>query len=124
MVSTLISDFVLVTYGITILLSLYGFLLFFWWWLKIGKATEVYLYVMFLFGAIVFAIGGAFHGRVYTITGQHEAFHSLVTGPLWKIRIVPVTVVIALIVARMSRRVYLNSKAVSRFRNGGKKNHV
>ena len=124
MILKVLNDFVAFSYAVVIMLCLWGFVMFFWWWRKIGKATEVYLYIMSLFGSMVFAIGGALHGRIYTITNQHESFHSLVNSFLWRVRMVPVAIVIALIVFRMSQRVYLNIKASRRLRNGGRNKNV
>jgi hypothetical protein len=101
----LISDLTFVSYGVIGGISLYGFALFFWWWRRIGKATEVYLYVTFLFAAIFVVAGGVIHARYLLLIGQETEYHRLVMAWFWHVRTVPLAVILFLIVARMTQRV-------------------
>lgn len=100
-------DLSIVTYAAIILVSLYGFGLFGWWWNKIGKASEVYVYMMMMFLATAFKAWTSLMGRIAFYEGP-DAHTAYVTSALWDVRAFPVLIVLLLIVIRMTQRACLS----------------
>ena len=98
-------------------LSFIGFSLFLWWWWKIGKTTEVYVYITFLFLADVFLFAGSLHARILRFINPQESLN-LVDSSLWAARTYLHGIIVFLIIFRMARRVH---RAVN-YENKKKKN--
>ena len=86
--------------------SLYGFGLFCWWWKKIGRATEVYAYVTFLFlGVFVSGVVGIYsrylHLKSVPLYDTFVDSYWWATGPLM------VLGVLTAITWRMTRRIWI-----------------
>ena len=95
----------LLVYYAVIVVSLYGFFLFLWWWIKIRHASEVYIYVMLMFGAVAFEFMANATARIAFFHGEPYEFDAFLTGPIWKVKAVPILIVLLLIVTRMTRRI-------------------
>ncbi|RLI49282.1 MAG: hypothetical protein DRP09_20785 [Candidatus Thorarchaeota archaeon] len=90
---------------IAICVNIYGFGLFLWWWIKIGAATEVYIYVTLLFLASAFmgAIG-LYANALYN--SDIAAYYKLIESELWSWSFVPAVAIKFLIIIRMMVKVY------------------
>ena len=87
-----------------IIVSLYGFSLFLWWWIRTKHASEVYKYVMILFLAISFDFIFAFIARVLFVTKAY-IYNDFLTSFMWTIRSLPLLIILFTIVFRMTNRV-------------------
>ena len=99
----LLTDLTFWSYSLCTLLSIYGFILFAWWWWKIGKASEVYIYITLLFLGNFLFFAGSLHARILRFTNPQEAL-KLVDSFIWSIRTYLHTIITILIVVRMTRR--------------------
>jgi hypothetical protein len=93
-------------YVLIAVISLYGFCLFLWWKRLVGHASEVYNYVMLMFGCIFFTYTLNAYARFVFVNdvnnlNEYEAF---ITHWVWQLRALPNLIVISLIVFRMNQR--------------------
>lgn len=86
-------------------LGAYGFLLFMWWWIKVGSATEVYAYVCFLFGAAALMMGFGVASRLILELYGMETYYAFIHSTPWILKSIPLLIVMFLIVLRMTVRV-------------------
>ncbi len=107
----LLSDFTFWTYSVSFILAAYGFSLFAWWWWKIGKTTEIYVYITLLFLSDAILFGGNFHGRVLKYIDPKAAVEMLDSWA-WALRSLLHIVITTLIICRMTRRVMRTRKYV------------
>jgi hypothetical protein len=98
-------DGALILYLVGIVVSLYGFGLFLWWWKKVGSATDVYIFMAFLFGANAFSDAIAAYSRYLRLNCQDD-FVDFSTSCWWFIRRVPEIIVLIIFVSRMTWRIY------------------
>lgn len=87
------------------LLGVYGFILFLWWWIRIGSATEVYAYVCFFFGTAGVMMGFGVVSRVLHDICGYECYERFIHSRAWTLKSIPLLVVMFLIVLRMTIRV-------------------
>jgi hypothetical protein len=83
----------------------YNFILFIWWWKKMGSVSEVYAYITILFGAGSFTFIISIIGRGIYHLSNPETYDKFIHSWLWGIRTVPVALAILLISIRMTQRV-------------------
>lgn len=101
-------DLGLISYALIILVTVYGFCLFEWWRRKVGKASEVYIYIELLF--LTTAINYFFNlfARYNFLSDPNnlvdEPYEYFITGSLWKVRAIPSLIILSLIVYRMTLR--------------------
>lgn len=100
-------DIPLVTYYAIVVVSIYGFGLFAWWWRKMGKASEVYKYVMLLFLASAFEFGTAIYARAGFLS-EDLNYDIFMKSPLWQLRALPVLIILLLLVIRMTMRIRMS----------------
>jgi len=98
-------DMSLVFYLIAVAVSLYGFVLFLWWWKKVGAATDVYIYVSLLFGTNAFSDAVAAYSRYLRLNHPID-FVEFSTSCWWLLRRVPEIIVLIILVSRMTWRVH------------------
>jgi hypothetical protein len=85
----------------------YGFILFAWWWWHIGRTTEVYAYMTLLFLTAAIVLSGGLVARwIDMLEGHGETYHILINSKIWAARLIPLTIVIWLIVLRMTLRIW------------------
>lgn len=97
-----------ILYLLIMVVCLYGVGLFTWWWWKIGRATEVYIYVTGLLFGIGLTAGIGLRGRyLHSFTSQ-KIYDSFVTGWAWSVGPLLVLTLLCFIVGRMTRRVFRN----------------
>ncbi len=86
-------------------ISGYGLILFAWWWKKMGRATEIYAYVTFLFfGIMVSAALGVYARHLHIIS--EPRYNEFVTSYVWASGPLLIVLVVFVIVFRMTRRVF------------------
>lgn len=86
--------------------SAYGFGLFCWWWRKIGRATEVYAYVTFLFlGVFVSGVIGIYSR--YLHIQSVPLYDTFVDSYWWAMGPLLVLGVLTAISYRMTRRIWI-----------------
>jgi hypothetical protein len=101
-------DIALFLYIWTSLACWYGFALFLWWWYKVKRASKVYAYMTFLLAGIGYATTMAGVSRVYFLTGNYDFVHNLLASHVWEYRLVPMSVILTVIVVRMTLRIKRN----------------
>lgn len=104
----MLNDFPAIMYVLIVAVCGYGFGLFLWWWHVNGHASEVYIYVTLLFAAIGFSNAMALYARMWLLV-EPNSHHLFVNTVLWKLRMVPMTLLLLSIVIRMTQRV-MNDK--------------
>jgi hypothetical protein len=95
----------LVGYILNFIFSFYGFILFSWWWYRIGKTTEVYAFITLLFFAEALFFGGSVYARFTKIVDPDD-FINVVTSHAFALRSYFHTIILALIIGRMTCRAY------------------
>jgi uncharacterized membrane protein YbjE (DUF340 family) len=93
-------DHAMAVYIFGILVGVYGLFLFGSYWINIGKASEVYLYVMFLLLGIAVTCGVDLVVRINILNGNQ----SMIMSWWWPLRKYPLIVPAFFIVVRMSQR--------------------
>lgn len=106
-------DFSWSVYFFTSVAALYGFILFSWWWSNLGKATKVYVYITFLFLAIlveksVFALLRSLYLANDPAVNLHPYLgYCIFEGSsIYGLISLPLLVVIGLIAFAMTKRVF------------------
>ena len=90
--------------------SIYGCALFLWWWWKVGRATEVYVYVTMLMLGIGLTAGFAARSRwLHSYSGE-QSYLGFVTSLRYSIGPGIVFILLCIISFRMTRRVWANSR--------------
>src|SRR3989337_2615016 len=98
------ADVALVAYILIVVVSLFGGGLFVWWWVRIHKASEVYIYITFLMFSIGYANLFNPGARYQFIAGGADDGLSSFLNPFtWKLKGLPILVMLFLIVFRMLR---------------------
>jgi hypothetical protein len=97
-------DFGTLSLIIPTIICLYGFILFAWWWRRIGSATEVYAYMTFLYLTATIPLGvGVWQRWLYH---NQPEFHDYYIHSNWYgIRTIPLIIALILITGRMTQRV-------------------
>lgn len=98
-------------------LGIYGFVLFLWWWIRIGAASEVYAYICFLFGAAGVMMGFGMVSRIIDDVYGHTEYYAFIHSWYWTWKSIPLLVIMFLIVVRMTIRVI----RTFRYEKGSKK---
>jgi hypothetical protein len=99
-------DWATFVYIVKAIVSIYGFGMFVWWWRRIGRASEIYIYMTIIFLGIAIASGFIIYARV--VYGfESESYIYFVKSVWWSIG--PLIILIALLAIdiRMTRRIYL-----------------
>ena len=113
----MIWDAAFLLYLFLTLVSLYGFILFSWWWAKIGEVSDVYAYVTYLFASIVFMNAPQTYIRyIFIIDGTNTVYDSIVVSTMWTFRSVPCLIVITILVCKMTLRAYRTIRTAKRFK--------
>jgi len=102
-------DYTTWVYIVIAFISTYGLGLFGWWWWKMGKATEIYIYitVMFLGIGISSAIG-IYSRIIYALNNPYYDY--FIKSFWWSVGPLVVLSSLVAINIRMTRRVYLSYK--------------
>jgi len=100
----LLSDLSFWAYGVSFVLALVGFIMFAGWWWRIGKTTEIYVYIMLLFLADAILFGGNVHIRVLKGINSVDAL-VLSDSLIWHARTLLHISIMSLILCRMIRRI-------------------
>lgn len=108
-----LADFCFWSYIFTASVSLYGFLLFAWWWKVSGHASEVYIYVTLLMLANFAYYTFNSYARYVFINdvANLNTYEVIITSTFWKIRAVPELLIITIVVVRMTQRACKSVKA-------------
>ena len=85
-------------------ISLYGFLLFAWYWKKVGRASDVYKFFTILLLSIAIVYGGNVHIRIIRAADHHKAIQ-FSDSLLWYARTWLEGLVLTIITFRMTKRV-------------------
>jgi hypothetical protein len=98
-------------YAAIVLVTTYGLVLFVWWLFKARKPTEVYVYFIFLLGAIditnVFNLIARYYWTNDGDVSDHAAF---INSGYWEIRSLLLLVILTAIIVRMTMRVIKNHR--------------
>ena len=89
-----------------VVICMYGFGMFAWWWKKIGKATEVYVYVTMLFLGLAISSAEIVWAR-YLHSMSIEAYKAFITSPAWSIGPGLLLLTVLAIVIRMTKRIFI-----------------
>lgn len=96
-------------YIIIAFVSTYGFVLFSWWWWRMGRATEIYVYLTIMFLGIGISAGIGAYSRVWHVLSE-PYYHQFIKSFWWASGPLVVLSVLIAINVRMTRRVYLSFK--------------
>ena len=119
----LINDFSFWNYGISFLLAFVGFLIFAGWWWRIGRTTEIYVYIMILFLADAIFFGGNVHIRIIkALYNGHEAI-AFSDTLIWHLRGILHSLIMFLILARMICRIRRTLRYEKKNKNESPINH-
>jgi hypothetical protein len=102
-----INSFVDLTTTIYVVIALvcgYGFHLFTWWWWRIGRATDVYIYVTGVFFSVGITAWVGVYSR-YLHYANPEYYHIFIKSWKWAVGPLMVGAVLTLICVRMTMRV-------------------
>jgi hypothetical protein len=111
------TDIAFLSYAVMCLVSLYGFLLFLWWWYKIKKVSDVYAYITYLFASMVFVFAPQIYAR-YLLFVDKENYTDLLRSSTWELRSIPAIIVLLIICIKMTIRTYYTIKSSKRFELG------
>lgn len=92
--------------GAILLVSIYGFVLFAWWWYRVGRATEVYAYVTGLYFTIGWAAFVAIYGRWIHANYNEVVYTSFQNSYKWYMPFGGIFLIMLIVASRMTRRVY------------------
>lgn len=110
-----ITDVALVIYGLIILVSFSGGGLFVWWWIRIHRASEVYAYITFLMFSIGYANIFNFFARYqFVACDSFDGLESILNHFTWKLKGLPILIILLLIVLRMTMRVRITLEVEKR----------
>lgn len=98
-------DLSIILYTGIIILGTYGFLLFLWWWFKTKHASEVYVYIMILFGGVALDKFLPLLARIELVGGHHEDMMVILESRAWNLRSIPMLCALLLILSRMTWRI-------------------
>lgn len=100
----IITDVTFYIYALAAFAGLFGFFLFSWWWMRVGSATDVYIYVSFLFLTNAFSDTVALYARYLRNIdpARMTIFHDCY---LWDFRRIPELIVLIIFIVRMLLRV-------------------
>lgn len=104
-------------YVAIVLVSIYGFLLFVWWWRKVGHPSEVYIYFTILLASEAFY-------NFFNALARHLRFNDndlsdymgLMDHPIWNFRAVFHLIILSTIIGKMTLRVISTLKKAKRFK--------
>jgi hypothetical protein len=108
--TTALLDETMLIYVLVLAVSLYGAGLFLWWWSKKGKATNIYIYVTFIFVGEVIETAVVMWSRFLVLTGQASAKEIFQGSAFWSLRKVVLLIALSLIVVRMTQRRFCNEE--------------
>jgi hypothetical protein len=108
----IVTDTALLMYFASISVSFAGFILFAWWWLQVGKVSEVYGYVTMLLLANLLSDLVACNSRFLYIVDL-PSYESFRHSAIWDLRRLPETLIVGLIFIRMFHRVLKTRRAVN-----------
>ena len=100
--------YVLITF-----LSIYGLMLFSWWWGRVGKASPMFIYVTLLFLAHLICFGLGAYARTMRFLDIAEYIRLMDAWQgswLWPARLVLLAVILFLITSHMTIRVIRQNK--------------
>jgi len=104
-----IFDLTLWLYILICAVSLYGGLLFLWWWIKIKHATAPFIYVtILLFGTFIRTAGDIIKLLYFYCDG--DEYLRIEGYAWWDMRLIPILIGISLIVGHMTYRAFLQRK--------------
>jgi MFS-type transporter involved in bile tolerance (Atg22 family) len=88
--------------------AFYGFALFEWWRRKLGRASEMYIYIELLFIAIsinyMFNIIARWIFILDPLNIVDEPYEFFISNIWWQLRTIPNLIILSLIVYRMTKR--------------------
>jgi MFS-type transporter involved in bile tolerance (Atg22 family) len=101
-------DICLVVYCLIFVVAFYGFALFEWWRRKLGRASEMYIYIELLFIAIsinyMFNIIARWIFILDPLNIVDEPYEFFISNIWWQLRTIPNLIILSLIVYRMTKR--------------------
>lgn len=100
-------DMTTLIYVLKTVVSTYGFGMFVWWWRRIGRASEIYIYMTIIFLGIAIASGIIVFARVYFGFGENSYYIYFVNSVWWSLGPLIILVALVAIDVRMTRRIYL-----------------
>ena len=103
-----LSDPTVRVYIFDLIVALYGTGLFFWWWIKQGKASSMYAYVSFLFFGEIIEVGMMLYASGLRYFSTMEEYQVFLSAPLWALRKVVTLAAFIFIVVHMSYRAFCN----------------
>uniref|UniRef100_A0A6M3KIK9 Uncharacterized protein n=1 Tax=viral metagenome TaxID=1070528 RepID=A0A6M3KIK9_9ZZZZ len=104
-----IFDFTTRSYIILTLFSMFGFFLFMWWWIKLKKASHVYMYITLLLFALSVRGMASYYVRKIRLEDLSHFTRSLESW-WWPISLIPLVLGVMFLVTHMSYRVFVQRK--------------
>jgi hypothetical protein len=105
-----VSDLAYWLYVFTILISIYGTSLFVWWWVKMGKASAVYVYVTLLIIGEGISSGMSLYARHLFLTDGYEVYTAYLKSGVWPYRHLLVFMALVMLVGHMSYRAFRSER--------------
>jgi hypothetical protein len=105
MIQNLINDIAFWSYVANGGIALYGFIIFAWWWRRVGRASEVYQFFTYLLLAIFIVYGGNVHIRILMAIDPQRALDFSNSVP-WYVRTWLEGIVLLIIMVRMTQRIF------------------
>lgn len=115
MIANFWSDITVWIYIVTIAVCFYGAGLFFWWWMRIGYASAVYVYVTFLLLGQGFQALLSLQARWLWLTMQFDSYKEFLCSWVWHSRTILALVACAAIVFHMTYRAITNKDLGKRY---------
>jgi hypothetical protein len=103
-------------YVAIVVVALYGFLLFVWWWKKVGHASEVYIcFTILLASEAFYNFWNALARYLRFNDLDLSDYMGLMDHPIWRYRAVFHLVILTVIVVRMTMRAVSTIQKAKRF---------
>ena len=107
----MVQDWTMWNYALTLIVCMYGALLFAWWAKKAGRPSAVFLYVMCIFIAEGWAMSIATYARLEHLYVSMDRYNDFITNSwFWFLRQLPTTIVLATLATHMSIRAFCKRK--------------
>ena len=98
-------DITLYLYGVETVMALYGFCLFSWWWIKVKKASPMYVYVTLMFLSIFLRTSVSTYAR-WLRCNEPGCYYDFMTGWVWSGRLYLQIIITGAIISHMSYRAF------------------
>jgi hypothetical protein len=93
-------------YITSLFVSLYGAILFFWWWARVGKASSVFMYVTFIFLGEAVESLMSLNARMLHLACNSKGYETFIASWIWPGRKILTVIALAAIVVHMTWKIF------------------